>query len=296
MSHRWGTDIRRGIDAKALSEALARPGTDLRYWVSHGTVGTQDDAGNLDATNPNSIWIGPEGVECDVRLEPLMIHVCCRFAGISGGDVTAYPPIHPGDQVLVTLPEGFAHLPVIVAVLNSRACKQPLDENQVPIFDNKRLLVYAKTAAIDVRNAGGVQVLIGQDGSVEIHNSQGATHKLNADGSIDIKTGPASVSLSADGAINIQTGGSSVDLTAVSTTIDGVITQLGGDAAVNPLLLSVPFAANCWAQLISALMTYTTAIQPTVDPMETSTPPFQNAITATIAALAASLSAKVVTA
>ena len=168
MSHRWGTDIRRGIDTKALSEALARPGTDLRYWVSHGTVGTQDDAGNLDVTNPNSIWIGPEGVECDVRLEPLMIHVCCRFAGISGGDVTAYPPIHPGDQVLVTLPEGFAHLPVIVAVLNSRACKQPLDENQVPIFDNQRLLVYAKTAAIDIRTAGGVQVLLEQDGNATV--------------------------------------------------------------------------------------------------------------------------------
>ena len=165
MSHRWGTDIRRGIDTKALSEALARPGTDLRYWVSHGTVGTQDDAGNLDAKNPNSVWIGPEGVECDVRLEPLMIHVCCRFAGISGGDVTAYPPIHPGDQVLVTLPEGFAHLPVIVAVLNSRACKQPLDESQTPIFDNKRLLIYAKTAAIDIRTAGGVQVLLEQDGT-----------------------------------------------------------------------------------------------------------------------------------
>ena len=168
MSHRWGTDIRRGIDTKALSEALARPGTDLRYWVSHGTVGTQDDAGNLDATNPNSVWIGPEGVECDVRLEPLMIHVCCRFAGISGGDVTAYPPIHPGDQVLVTLPEGFAHLPVIVAVLNSRACKQPLDETQTPIFDNKRLLIYAKTAAIDIRTAGGVQVLLEQDGNATV--------------------------------------------------------------------------------------------------------------------------------
>ena len=166
MSHRWGTDIRRGIDTKALSEALARPGTDLRYWVSHGTVGVQDDAGNFDVQNPNSIWIGPEGVECDVRLEPLMIHVCCRFAGISGGDVTAYPPIHPGDQVLVTLPEGFAHLPVIVAVMNSRACKQPLDANQVPIFDNERLLIYAKTADIDIRTAGGVQLLMEQNGSV----------------------------------------------------------------------------------------------------------------------------------
>jgi hypothetical protein len=188
MSHRWGTDIRRGIDTKALSEALARPGTDLRYWVSHGTVGVQDDAGNFDVQNPNSIWIGPEGVECDVRLEPLMIHVCCRFAGISGGDVTAYPPIHPGDQVLVTLPEGFAHLPVIVAVMNSRACKQPLDDNQVPIFDNKRLLIYAKTADIDIRTAGGAQLLMEQDGNIEAKNDGGADVKLGADGSIDVKT------------------------------------------------------------------------------------------------------------
>ncbi len=166
MKHSWGTDIRRAVDAMALGEATARPGNDLRYWVSYGTVGVAGDDGKLDTKNPNAVWIGPEGVECDVRLEPLCIHVNCQYAGISAGDVTIYPPIKPGDRVLVNLPEGFAHLPVIVAILHSGSQKQPLGPDRKPIFDNNRLLVYAKTAAIDVRNAGGVQVLLEQDGKV----------------------------------------------------------------------------------------------------------------------------------
>ena len=166
MKHSWGTDIRRAVDAMALGEATARPGNDLRYWVSYGTVGVAGDDGKLDTKNPNAVWIGPEGVECDVRLEPLCIHVNCQYAGISAGDVTIYPPIKPGDRVLVNLPEGFAHLPVIVAILHSGSQKQPLGPDRKPIFDNNRLLVYAKTAAIDVRNAGGVQVLLEQDGNV----------------------------------------------------------------------------------------------------------------------------------
>jgi hypothetical protein len=166
-AHTWGTDIRRSIDVRALGEAIARPGTDLRYWVSHGTVCTAGGDGKINTKDQNAVWIGPEGVECDVRLEPLMIHVCCRYAGISAGDVTIYPPIRPGDLVLVNLPEGLPHLPVIVAILHSGGDKQPLDPaTKAPIFDNKRLLVYAKTAAIDIRNAGGVQVLIEQDGTV----------------------------------------------------------------------------------------------------------------------------------
>ena len=166
-AHTWGTDIRRSIDVRALGEAIARPGTDLRYWVSHGTVCTVGGDGKINTKDQNAVWIGPEGVECDVRLEPLMIHVCCRYAGISAGDVTIYPPIRPGDLVLVNLPEGLPHLPVIVAILHSGGDKQPLDPaTKAPIFDNKRLLVYAKTAAIDIRNAGGVQVLIEQDGTV----------------------------------------------------------------------------------------------------------------------------------
>jgi len=166
VKHSWGTDIRRAVDAMALGEATARPGNDLRYWVSYGTVGVAGDDGKLDTKNPNAVWIGPEGVECDVRLEPLCIHVNCQYAGISAGDVTIYPPIKPGDRVLVNLPEGFAHLPVIVAILHSGSQKQPLGPDRKPIFDNNRLLVYAKTAAIDVRNAGGVQVLLEQDGKV----------------------------------------------------------------------------------------------------------------------------------
>ncbi len=171
-AHTWGTDIRRSIDVGALGQAIARPGTDLRYWVSQGTVCTVDETtGDIDTQNPNAIWIGPEGVECDVRLEPLMIHVCCRYAGITAGDVTMYPPINPGDLVLVNLPEGFAHLPVIVNILNSRSAKQALGPDRKPIFDNKRLLIHAKTCAIDIRTAGqdassAVQVLIEQNGTV----------------------------------------------------------------------------------------------------------------------------------
>ena len=238
-AHTWGTDIRRSIDVGALGQAIARPGTDLRYWVSHGTVCTVDETtGDIDTQNPNAIWIGPEGVECDVRLEPLMIHVCCRYAGITAGDVTMYPPINPGDLVLVCLPEGFAHLPVIVNILNSRSAKQALGPDRKPIFDNKRLLIHAKTCAIDIRNAGGVQVLIEQDGTVTTTAEKIKQGSANAaDHAVlgDTYTTQWQTLLTA-----LQTYIAAIDKPVIDpdgaalSAFSGVLTQLQGETFVSP--------------------------------------------------------------
>jgi hypothetical protein len=146
-----------------MREGLASPGLDTRYWISRGTVATVDDSGEIDYTDPHAVWIGPEGVECDVILEPLGQKVTAVWG--QGGEVADISPIHPGDQVVVECPDGDLMTPVIIAIVHSRSNKQPMTSG-VPIFDNKRRLIYARKGDIDIRTAGGAQVLIEQAGTV----------------------------------------------------------------------------------------------------------------------------------
>ena len=167
-----GTDIREGIDPSALRSLSRGPGTDTRRWCEMGTVATLDDeTGDWDFKDKRAVVNGPEGVEVDVRLEPLDQLVSCKYAGIQAGEVTIFAPIRPGDIVLVAMPQGGNTQPVIVAILQSRSKRQPLGPNRKPLFDNQRLLIHAKTVPIDIRLAGAagatpVQVLLEQDGTV----------------------------------------------------------------------------------------------------------------------------------
>jgi hypothetical protein len=168
--HSFGTSVRSGFDVHALGKALRGHVKDLRHWCSEGTVGVLNaDSGEWNFTDNNAIWNDSGGVHVDVQLQPLDVPVTCRYAGVQAGDVTIFAPIRPGDIVLVHLPEGDTAHPVISSILHSRSKRQPT-ENRKPIFDNNRLLIYAKTVPIDIRTAGKdgdpVQLLIEQDGTV----------------------------------------------------------------------------------------------------------------------------------
>lgn len=161
--HNPGTSNRRTLDAQKLAATVAGPGIDTRMWVSYATVGVLDDHGNLDVTDKRAVYIGPEGVEVDVMLDPSRVPVTCKYNGIQGGcSATVLTPIHPGDRVLVHLPGGDANqMPVIASILHSASCKQPLGPDRKPIFQNDRLMVWAdEDLPIDIRNKAGARVQI----------------------------------------------------------------------------------------------------------------------------------------
>ena len=175
--HRFGTNIRNSIDAENFRKAARSVGADLRYWVAQGTVATVDtETGEFDPTDEKAVWNASDGIDVDVKLEPLEIPVTCRYAGIQAGEVTIFSPIRPGDIVKVEFPDGDLTGGVISAILQSRSNRQPTSGGK-PIFGNDRLLIHAKTVPIDIRLAGAagatpVQVLLEQDGTVTTTGSK----------------------------------------------------------------------------------------------------------------------------
>jgi hypothetical protein len=143
---------------------------DTRYWCSRGTIGTIDDEGQFHPDDPHAIWIGPEGVECDVKLEPLEQMVTALW---SKGDAESSDigPILPGDQVLVECPGGDLMTPVITHILHSRSAKQPMASG-VPLFDNKRRLIYLKSTDFDLRCAAGKASIAAGPTSVWVKQDQ----------------------------------------------------------------------------------------------------------------------------
>lgn len=160
----------RPLDVSRVREALKGPGADTRYWVSYGTVGTVDDQGNTNFEDPRAVHIAPDGVYCDVILMPTQLPVTCRYPGSAGGTgVQVITPIHPGDEVLVTLPDGSANSPpVIAAVLNSQSNKIPRGADRRPLFKNDRVLIFAKDVDLDLRTEGGARVEVRQDDQVVV--------------------------------------------------------------------------------------------------------------------------------
>jgi hypothetical protein len=173
MAHRFGTNIRKSFDQDNFRKAARSVGADLRYWSADGTVATVDtETGEFDPTDTHAIYNASDGVDVDVKLEPLGIPVTCRYAGISAGEVTILAPIRPGDLVHVELPDGDATTPIITKILASRSNRQPT-ENGTPLFDNHRLLIHARSVPIDIRLAGApgatpVRLLLEQDGTVTV--------------------------------------------------------------------------------------------------------------------------------
>lgn len=158
-----------GFDFRRLGRALAMPGTDLRHWVSYGTVATADgDDGEINVTDPNAVLVTPAGVEVDVVLEPSGYPCTARF-GVAAGSCHVNTPIRPGDQVIVGIPDGDASMvPQVLCVINGSSDRMPVGEDGRPIFQNDRLMIHAGAGIpIEVRTADGTMVRI-TDGLVEL--------------------------------------------------------------------------------------------------------------------------------
>ena len=218
--HNFGTAIRRDINAQMLGKALAAPGMDQRYWCSLGTVCTIDpETGKMDPNDKLAIYCDSAGVDVDVELEPLGQPCTCKYAGVQCGDVTIMAPIRPGDIVLVECPDGDLFTPVITHIMQSRSKRQPTEGGK-PIFDNNRLLIYAKNVPIDIRTEGGARLALRQDGTVEAKNDTGADVVIGADGSVDLKTSKSEISMDAGGEISLQGTIPAVDYATKGTSLN----------------------------------------------------------------------------
>lgn len=191
-AHKFGTRTAGSINMAALREAMASPGIDQRCWCSRGTVGWADEEGEEHFNDPHSVWIGPEGVECDVLLQPLGIQITALWAGGMAGDVDDISPIHPGDQVLVECPDGNLMAPVITHILHSRSQKQPMTAG-VPIFDNKRRLINVRKGDLDVRVLKGSHITAVAEGDHTTTVAEGDSTVAVAKGKAVIGTTGASV-------------------------------------------------------------------------------------------------------
>lgn len=175
---------------RRLAAALAGPGNDPRLWVAYGTVSTgaitsgpDDDVLSFDIDDPQAVQIGPAGVMVDVVLEPSLQTVTCHYSGIQGGkDCVVLAPIFTGDRVLVAMPDGSlggSGPPVILAILNSDSEQIPLGPDQKPLFQNDRVLIWAKDVPIDIRTAGGSRVEINEDGTVVLNEGTKGAARLD---------------------------------------------------------------------------------------------------------------------
>src|SRR5205814_5797742 len=85
-----------------------------------------------------------------------------------GGSCSILAPIRPGDEVLVTLPDGGNADPAIVAILNNEHAPIPIDADNKPVFKNDRLSVFARGVPIEVRTDGGASVRLEANGEVSM--------------------------------------------------------------------------------------------------------------------------------
>lgn len=162
---RAGTSIKKSWDVKRLGRALAAQGIDLRHWVSYGTVASvSGEDGTANYTDANAIVISPAGIDVDVILEPSKYPVTCRY-GIQAGQVFIGTPIHPGDQVVVMIPDGdVSMIPEIVKIIPGSSDPIPVGDDGMPIFKNDAALVFAKGVPIDLRTDGGGWLRVTADG------------------------------------------------------------------------------------------------------------------------------------
>lgn len=160
----------KGLNFRKLAGALAAPGLDTRFWLSMGVVATVNDQGEINATDPAAVIVGPEGVEMDVVLLPSEDPITCRFPS-GGSSSTNDWPINPGDEVLVAIPEGLPGAGgVILGVLNSAADQLPVESDGKPMFRHDRRLIWANGIPIDLRT-GNVRLLVDPAGTITLTSS-----------------------------------------------------------------------------------------------------------------------------
>ncbi len=174
---RSGTSIKRAWDFKRIAQALKTQGIDLRHWVSYATVASvTGEDGKANYKDRNAIVITPAGVEIDVVLEPSGYPCTCKY-GIQAGTVYICTPIRPGDQVLVSIPDGdVAMVPVAIKVVSGSSDPMPTEEDGLPVFKNDRALVAAQGVPIELRTMGGISLLVNPDGTIQL--GAGAIEKI----------------------------------------------------------------------------------------------------------------------
>jgi len=178
---RAGTSIKRSWDVKRLGQAIKAQGLDLRHWVSYGTVASvTGEDGKPNFTDPNAILITPAGVEIDVVLEPSGYPCTCKY-GIQAGTVYICTPVKPGDQVLVTIPDGdVSMVPVAVKVVSGSSDPIPTEDDGTPVFKNDRCLIFAKGVPIDLRTDGGARALLSGNEVIMNDGDRGVARKEDA--------------------------------------------------------------------------------------------------------------------
>jgi hypothetical protein len=138
LSRRGGIG-KPSIDVQRLAKAISGPGTDTRFWLSAGTVGLLDDNGEFNTSNKEAVYVDRLGAVVSVRLEPSGEVIAARYNGISCGRYGfMLIPIRPGDEVVVSIPDGDLNSPAItvVSLASNETAKVPSDwNNDRVLFD-----------------------------------------------------------------------------------------------------------------------------------------------------------------
>ena len=169
-----GTETARSLDLGRLAEALQRAGIDPRVWASYGTVCTQRDDGTYDFTDPLAVAVSPGGCFVDVLLHPLTVHVTCRYPGMHGGSsACVMAPIKPGDEVVVSIPDGDLRLPpVIEKVMTAQHSLMPTGPDGKPIWQNDQLIIHSRSVKLHLLADGGAEMLIENGSKIVLNASQ----------------------------------------------------------------------------------------------------------------------------
>lgn len=156
------------MDWAAFRRAMSGPETDTRHWIAYGTVASVNgEDGTANYTDPNAVIISPASIDVDVVLEPHGYPIPCQY-GMQAGSVFIATPIRPGDQVVVLIPDGeVSMVPQILRVITGASDPSPVGDDGLPVFQNDRLLVFAKDVPLDLR-AGNARALLQQDGTVTL--------------------------------------------------------------------------------------------------------------------------------
>ncbi len=227
-----------------MAAGLARAGIDTRVWSCRATVATiHGDEGAANYDDQGAVVISPSGVDVDVILEPYGWPITCRYPGIQAGEVSILAPIRPGDQVLVSIPDGdLAAIPEIVKVIPDASGRAlPTETDGKPVFRNDRLSIFARSVPIEIRTGGGGHLRINTDGTIQFGGTD-VTEQLLLATTYRQNEGQMNQSLvAAISALNVAA--------AAMTPVDiAVITGLA--ATVGAFLTAFKVFAPLWLQAI----------------------------------------------
>lgn len=142
------------LDSTKLAKGLSGPGMDTRRYFSAGTIGSYDQtSGDFNTTAPESVFVSERGVICSVRLEPTGEVISARVGWLGAGRFgSMLVPVRPGDEVLVSIPDGDLNHPsvAIVGLLSNETVKIPTDWNNDRVLFDLNVPFQVRAPAIDL--------------------------------------------------------------------------------------------------------------------------------------------------